>query len=64
MRTRAAHLGLHTLNGQRYWVSYKDGWVTFRPYRKKSYAKVRAMALADIFNLAEVQKTFAFVPKA
>ncbi len=64
MRTRSAHLGQIIVEGERYWVTFKDGWITFRPFRKKSYAKVRAMALQDAFNIAEVQKTFAFVPKA
>lgn len=64
MRKRAAHLGLHTLAGERYWVSYSYGVLRFRPYRRRSYAKVRTIYLTDVFNMAEVQKTFAFAPKA
>lgn len=61
-RTRAAHLGKITVEGSAYWVTYRAGWIHFHRYRSRS--PFRSLALPDVFNLAETQRTFAFIPKA
>lgn len=63
-RVRAAHLGELVVAGQRFRVSYRSGMILFRPVRARSEARTRALALEDVFNLAEQRGLFGLSPVA
>jgi hypothetical protein len=62
-RTRAAHLGEITAGKTRYRVTYRNGWLQFRPFHCPLDPRGRQLALLDCFNLAAQQGSFSFIPK-
>lgn len=61
-RTRAAHLGHITYEGSLYRATFRGGWVHF--HKRHSRKPFESLTLHDIYKMAQVQKSFAFIPKS